>query len=219
VEELAKTLKVSPVRVVQEAYEMAILRGLAESKIGRFLVFKGGTALRLIYGAPRFSEDLDFSLTKSFPKKDFKSVVQEIAKEEPYLELVEALKKRWTFFALFRVREEFLAQPCSIKVEISSREKIKKFETRVATSEAVAFEVLLKVFSLEQLFEDKKRLLKKRAEPKDLFDLWYLSQKLKREVDIPTLKISKKHLKRELHKFLPQSYWPVVEELSQYAKG
>lgn len=217
-EKLAKTLQISPVRVVQEAYEMIILKGLAESEIGRFLVFKGGTALRLIYGAPRFSEDLDFSITQSFSKKDFKDVIKEIADQEPRLELVEALKKHWTFFALFKIREDFLAQACSIKVEISTREKIRGFETRIASSETTPIEVLLKVFSLEQLLEDKKKVLEQRDEPRDLFDLWYLGQKLKRPVDFPSVKINKKHLKRELHKFLPKNYWPVVEELSKYAK-
>lgn len=228
---LAKELQISSVRVVQEAYEMAILKGLAESKIGKFLVFKGGTALRLIYGSPRFSEDLDFSITQEFSEKDFKEVVREIASQEPNLELVEALKKRCTFaegeskersdatlFALFKIKEDFLAQPSSIKVEVSTREKIKEFETRVASSETTSFEVLLKTFSLEQLLREKKRVLEERGEPRDLFDLWYLGQKLKRPLDLPPLKIKKGQLKRELRKFLPRDYWPAVEELGKYAK-
>lgn len=218
VERLAKSLKISSVRIVQEAYEMLILKGLAESKIGRFLVFKGGTALRLIYGAPRFSEDLDFSITQDFSEKDFKEVVQGIVKQEPNLELVEALRKRWTFFAFFKIREPFLSQPCSIKVEISAREKVKKFETRVATSQTTTLEVLLKVFSLEKLLQEKIKTFKERQAPKDLFDLWYLSQKLKKKIDFPEVKISRKELKRQLHKFLPQNYWQAIEELSKLAK-
>lgn len=217
-EKLAKDLQISPVRVVQEAYEMTILKGLAESSIGKFLVFKGGTALRLVYGAPRFSEDLDFSVTQSFPEKDFKEVVGEIADREPNLELAEARKKRRTLFALFKIKEEFLAQACSIKVEISTREEVKEFETKVGSSSTTPSEVLLKTFSLEQLFKDKRRVLEERGEPRDLFDLWYLGQKLKRKVDLPPVKIGKEQLKRELHKFLPKSYWPVVAELGKYAK-
>lgn len=218
VERLAKDLQISSVRIIQEAYEVIILKGLSESKIGRFLVFKGGTALRLVFGSPRFSEDLDFSITQKFPEDDFKDVVRGIADQEPNLELVEALEKRWTLFALFRVQEDFLTQSCSIKVEISTRKGVEDFETKVAGSQTVPFEVLLKTYSLEQLLTEKKRVLKERGEPRDLFDLWYLGQKIKKEIDFPSVKINKTRLKRELHKFLPQNYWPVVEELSEYAK-
>ena len=49
------------------------------------MLFKGGTALRIIYGSPRFSEDLDFSLfevsqsqIKSFVEKLFVEVLAEM---------------------------------------------------------------------------------------------------------------------------------------------
>lgn len=43
-----------------------ILQALSDSEIkGRFC-FQGGTCLRLCYGSPRFSEDLDFALGRSF---------------------------------------------------------------------------------------------------------------------------------------------------------
>jgi predicted nucleotidyltransferase component of viral defense system len=219
IEKLAKSLKISSARIVQEIYEMIILKGLAESKIGKFLVFKGGTALRLIYGAPRFSEDLDFSVTQEFSERDFKEAVQGIAQKEPNLELVEALKKRWTFFALFKIKEPFLPQPLSVKVEVSIREKIREFETRIATSQTTTLEVLLKAFSLEQLLQDKLKTLRERQTAKDLFDVWYLAQKLKKEIDLPEVKINRKELKRDLHKLLPQNYWSVIEELSKLTKA
>ena len=50
-------------QVIREYWEIIILKGLYDSPFGRKLIFKGGTALRLAYGSPRFSEDLDFSLT------------------------------------------------------------------------------------------------------------------------------------------------------------
>lgn len=88
----------------------------------------------------------------------------------------------------------------------------------MATSETTPFEVLINVFSLEQLLENKKKVLRQRSEPRDLFDLWFLSQRLKKEVDIPSISISEKRLKSELHKFLPKNYWSVLKELGQYAK-
>ena len=71
---------------------------------------------------------------------------------------------------------------------------------------------------MEQLFQDKTKTLKERQKAKDLFDLWYLAQKLKKEIDLPKIKISPKELKRELHKFLPQDYWPAIKELNKLIK-
>jgi len=44
------------------------------------LVFKGGTALRLAYGSPRFSDDLDFSELKTIELKKFQKWCQETTK-------------------------------------------------------------------------------------------------------------------------------------------
>lgn len=55
---------ISPVLVLREEMQKASLASL--SRIGAFnhIVFRGGTALRLFYNSPRFSEDLDFVLVE-----------------------------------------------------------------------------------------------------------------------------------------------------------
>jgi len=63
-ERQARDLKIDVTQVVREFWEVLILKGLFDSPEGKFLIFKGGTALRLVYGSPRFSEDLDFSLAE-----------------------------------------------------------------------------------------------------------------------------------------------------------
>ena len=47
---------------LREYLQAFILRSLHESEAFQRLSFVGGTALRFLYGLPRFSEDLDFSL-------------------------------------------------------------------------------------------------------------------------------------------------------------
>ena len=59
---LAREQKIDVSMVVREEWEMKVLKVLAESEIGGKIFFKGGTALRLGYGSPRFSEDLDFTV-------------------------------------------------------------------------------------------------------------------------------------------------------------
>jgi hypothetical protein len=48
--------------LLREYLQAFALRSFHESKVFRCLSFVGGTALRFLYGLPRFSEDLDFSL-------------------------------------------------------------------------------------------------------------------------------------------------------------
>ena len=47
---------------LREYLQAFVLRSLHESEAFQCLSFVGGTALRFLYGLPRFSEDLDFSL-------------------------------------------------------------------------------------------------------------------------------------------------------------
>lgn len=50
-------------QLIREEVELAFLNRLFASPLSDRLIFKGGTALRLVYASPRFSEDLDFSVT------------------------------------------------------------------------------------------------------------------------------------------------------------
>lgn len=54
---------------LREILQQTALLGLARHQFFQHAVFYGGTALRILYGLDRYSEDLDFSLIK--PNKDF----------------------------------------------------------------------------------------------------------------------------------------------------
>lgn len=47
---------------------------------GQYLIFKGGTALRLAYKSPRFSDDLDFALLKKLDINQFFRTMSIISK-------------------------------------------------------------------------------------------------------------------------------------------
>jgi hypothetical protein len=58
------------VRALREIIQEVALLGLWRAKLFEHAAFYGGTALRILYGLDRFSEDLDFSLLA--PATDFK---------------------------------------------------------------------------------------------------------------------------------------------------
>jgi len=61
---LAKNIAdpVQRLNVLREYLQALVMHSLHESEAFQCIAFVGGTALRFLYGLPRFSEDLDFSL-------------------------------------------------------------------------------------------------------------------------------------------------------------
>lgn len=52
--------------IEKELLHIDLLNSFVPQMQNTSLVFQGGTALRLCYGAPRYSEDLDFSVGSDF---------------------------------------------------------------------------------------------------------------------------------------------------------
>jgi predicted nucleotidyltransferase component of viral defense system len=213
-EQKARGLRIDITQVVREFWELILLKGLYDSPYGRDLIFKGGTALRLAYGSPRFSEDLDFSLIHDRLKGKFRGWMGKIISPFPELALTDLEEKRYTYLAEIKVIQEFLHFPFRVKVEISRREiQDYQWKLQLLSSSASVVQVLGQVGILEQIYQDKVSCLKDRARPKDLFDLWYITQKLKIPYTPPPTILKKKDLVRDLRKYLPKDFWPAVEEL------
>lgn len=51
--------------IIREYFQHLFLSFLYSQKESEDIYFKGGTALKIIYHSPRFSEDLDFSASKN----------------------------------------------------------------------------------------------------------------------------------------------------------
>lgn len=66
---------------LREILQQTALLGLARHQFFEHAVFYGGTALRILYGLDRYSEDLDFSLIKRDPNFDFTPFIQGMHKE------------------------------------------------------------------------------------------------------------------------------------------
>lgn len=214
-ENLSRQLKIALERVVREAYELLILRSLMDSPLGSALVFKGGTALRLAYDSPRFSDDLDFSLISPISAEAFAHVTEAIARAMPQVTLSEALAKHFTLFALYKVQEPYLPYAFSIKLEISTREETwepgQDFGLRLLTSPVTPVSALAQVATLERMWRDKESALVDRRQPRDLYDLWFVAQKLRRPFTPDLSGFDRQSIRRELRKYLPRDHWQVIE--------
>lgn len=213
-ERLSKKLRIDITQIVREFWETVILKGLLDSPEGNLLIFKGGTTLRLVYGSPRFSEDLDFSLTADKLKGKFKPLIKRIVAPYPELSITDLEEKYYTYLGEIKITEGYLFSPFRIKIEISRRkDRVYRSELSLISSPVSTIQCLGKVSTLEQLYKDKLKCIAGRAKPKDIFDLWYICQKLKLPYITGRISISKKELVRELRKYLPKDFWPVIDNL------
>jgi len=214
-EYLSRKMGIAVEQIVREELEIAVLKPFLESRLGNVLVFKGGTALRLAYGSPRFSDDLDFSALSTIDENDFKKASLAAAKSVAEASLIEALAKFHTLFALYRLHVPYVRRPFSMKIEVSTRreswEKGRDYELKLLSSEVTNLTVLSQVATLERQARDKKKAFEARHQPRDLYDLWFISQKLGREFKPDAADFEPSLLKRDLRKYLPRSHWRLVD--------
>ena len=74
----------------------------------------------MAYGSRRFSEDLDFSLTKDALKGKFTSIIKKSIAPYPELILTDMEDKFYAYLAEIKVTHGFLPFPFRIKAEISN---------------------------------------------------------------------------------------------------
>ena len=213
---LAQESGIHYLQILREEWEMIILKILFESPVGKNLIFKGGTALRLAYGSPRFSEDLDFSVLGAFPEGSFEETVKGIPKLFSQVRLTDYMYKYNTYLAKLAIKELWSELPFRVKVEISKRGTFSSgsgYEMTLLSSSMTNMQALGNVATLERILEEKYLALNSRKKARDLFDIWYIEQKLKIETKLKGVLIPKKELISDLRKYLPRSYWNIIDKL------
>ncbi len=220
---LIKELGIAKDHILREEAEMIILNELAQNKIGQQIVFYGGTALRLVYNSPRFSEDIDLLQIKPIKLTDFKKFLTELIDKQNNWKLTDIKNKRQTMFALINLNDEKLKHNFSIKIEIHKPAKKVKLKTNLAmiTSPTIIFQPLLLVPTLLELKNLKLSALHNRQKGRDIFDLWYISQSLREEFVLPNKlpTYSAREFSNELQVFLPKKYYSVIKQLYDKITG
>lgn len=220
---MAKELQISPVEIIREEMEIYILNWISQSILCKRIVFKGGTALRLVYGSPRFSQDLDFSLIKKIDFNEFRNLIKKIVSNRNELSLKDIYDKRNTLFALLLVKNQLLNQSFSIKIEISKKKyrlTDKDYQLKAAKSPTSILTPLVYSYSLERILYEKKLAVKTRSEPRDYFDTWWLGEKLGIKIDLKKPGIHRGKFMGEISQLLPNylKNWP-KEFLKKYERS
>jgi len=216
-DDFKKQLNISADQILREEAEMIFLNELAKNKLSAKLVFYGGTALRLAYNSPRFSEDLDLIRVKPASFLEFKKFIQEVINKNPRWQLKDIKNKRNTMFALILIKDKKLKHSFSLKIEAHKPAKkvAIKIELSLIKSPLSVVEPLLLTPTLKELKKLKENALAARKKARDIFDLWYIAKTLREKFVLPDKmpKYSEREFKNELRVFLPKKYYPVIKQL------
>ena len=187
------------------------------------ILFKGGTALRIIYRSPRFSEDLDFSTRLSKVNVIENAILATLAAIEHEgidLRIAEAKQTSGGYLAI--IEGTFLGQTTIIQLEISLRKRdISQSVVTIANDFATSY--VLVQLSQEQLIDEKLQALLTRSKPRDFYDLYFLLRAhllsvKQRKVLLHVYKLlSKKTIRfeAELKQFLPKSHWVMIKDFKK----
>lgn len=211
--------------IIREYTQHLFLRSFYTKKGCENFLFKGGTALKIVFGSPRFSEDLDF--TGIGGSQDYEKVLEEtlfdLSKEGLNIDLVES--KSTSGGHLVNMVVDLFEEKIEIKNQISFLEgrAVGAENMVVTTNLAPSYSIFL--LGRAVLVEEKIKALIERAKPRDFFDLYFI---LRKEELRNVLKINeeqrekvfgriesqrKEDLERELKEFLPKSFWQVIKDV------
>ncbi len=145
------------------------------------LIFKGGTALRLVYGGNRYSEDLDFN----GPDDDvvLEALWEQVVAGLEDFGVVAEMRNTWTsdvgysFDVSFRGPLYDGRDRSKGKVRVDVNRRLEEVEARrelVASEYDDVRPFVVTVLTLEHLLAEKVRALLMRSKPRDLYDIWLL---------------------------------------------
>jgi predicted nucleotidyltransferase component of viral defense system len=198
-----QTQKVNDQTKIREILQQTALLGLERQGFFEKAAFYGGTALRILYGLDRFSEDLDFTLLKAEPNFDFAPFLDgmkkelasfgfemEVTKKSKNIEtsIVSAFMKMNTIKLYLAIGDEQKSKTVNhnekiqIKLEVDIDPPVHfRLENRIVTN-PTSFHVL--TLHRSDLFAGKMhailyRAWKGRVKGRDWYDLlWYLQNKV-----------------------------------------
>ncbi len=206
--------------VRREYFQHLFLSYFYQQEAASNIYFKGGTALRILYKSPRFSEDLDFTAS-SINIEGIESLLigtlDQIERENIKVSLKESKPTSGGFISI--ISFDAFEQITDIHLEISMREGEKKGDILAIASDYVP---AYNIFSLavEQLVDEKLQALLARKKPRDFYDLYFilranllpLQKKVVLHQALPLLQESDLNFEGELKRFLPKTHWAIIRD-------
>lgn len=226
--EYAKKYQTNLHNVIREYMQHLCLSSLYKYKEAENLLFKGGTALRLIYQSPRFSEDLDFT-GRFYHYKDVEGIFLKTLIEVERTGIAVALKeaKATTGGYLGMIEYSLYDHTGTIFFEITLRKPKKSSSEVVMIVNDFTIPYSIVQLPAQELVSEKIHALVTRAKPRDYYDLYFmlrhnllskLVDKGKFAVIVDKIEQEKIDFRKELSHLVPASYHLVLKNFPAVLK-
>ena len=212
--------------IMREYFQHLFLSYFYKLEGAENILFKDGTALRFIYGSPRFSEDLDFSMFNIKPYRLKKSIEDLFTKVLVEIENVGIkvdlgpkpgpTKEGYYGDASFKIYDYPLV---TVSINVSARDG-RKITSEIETI-ANDFIPTYNLYHLSQeiLIEEKIYALLERKKARDFYDIYYIMRKNLLTLEQKKGMIEVRNLiqtfdidyKNELSPFLPQDQQAIIK--------
>lgn len=220
---LANTYQTTELNSRREYFQHVFLSYFYQQPQTDSIYFKGGTALRIIYQSPRFSEDLDFSTTLHDIGPIERAILQTletVEKEGVRTKLQEAKQTSGGYLA--RIAFEAFEQTIAIFLQISLRKGTRRGEVVTIANDFIPSYIVMQL-AQEQLIDEKIQAVLARGKPRDFYDLYFIlrSNLLPAEKKdilpqvLTTLRQTEINFEAELKQFLPKSHWAIIRDFNQ----
>lgn len=174
--EFTKKFQTFEINIAREYIQHLFLSSLYRAPGAGKLLFKGGTALRFIYGSPRFSEDLDFSGENIYHYKViedlFINALSEIEKEGIKIALKEAKSTSGGYLGIIHYEFYDFKEDMNFEISLRKGRRLKKDTTTIVNEFIPAYTICH--LSLENIINEKIRALIERKKPRDYYDLYFI---------------------------------------------
>jgi len=209
------------INIAREYVQHLFLNFLYKKRDSEHLLFKGGTALRVVYKSPRFSEDLDFSsfsLTAKQIEDLFMSALSDIERLGLPIKLHE--KSHETSGGYYG-EAEVMVYEHSITLEINVNAKNETVGGEYKSIHGdFAPNYGLQMLPEKLLVQEKLQALMSRRKPRDFYDLYFmlraglisLEQRPLLSQILPIVETADIDFRQELEVFLPRDQQSLIRD-------
>lgn len=162
--------------VTKEYFQHIFLSVLYREKHSEKLLFKGGTALRIVYGSPRFSEDIDFNgvgISIHQIEGIVESILVKMETQGIKTGIEESKKTSGGYLAVFHFSGEGYQSGIQMEVSLRSKAQSKGGAAALVQSDFVPAYTLYHL-NEQGLVREKVEATLTRSKARDFYDLYFI---------------------------------------------
>ena len=221
--EFTKKFQTVEKNIVREYIQHLFLSSLYKLPEAEKLLFKGGTALRFIYGSPRFSEDLDFTGYNIHHHRIidelFIDVLSKMGEQGIKIDFKEAKPTTGGYLGIIHCELYGFIEDMKFEISLRRGKRLTREITTIINDYTPAYTIVS--LSGAEIVKGKTVALLSRKKPRDYYDMYFFLrhpqlhkfvEKTRLKEVLENLEKEKINFKQELSVLLPISHQLILKD-------